>query len=65
MRPEYLRMLAAILTAYTIIIAIGNQTYGAAARVGLRVEPASTPPRHPHPHGVTPAELAESGTDVA
>ena len=34
-RPEYLRMLAAILTAYTIIIAVGNQTYGAAARVGL------------------------------
>ncbi len=32
---------------------------------GLRVEPASTPPRHAHPHGVTPAELAESGTDVA
>jgi uncharacterized alkaline shock family protein YloU len=32
---------------------------------GLRVEPASTPPRHVHPHGITPADLAESGTDVA
>jgi hypothetical protein len=34
-RPEYLRMLAAILAAYTIIIAFGDQTYGAATRVGL------------------------------
>ena len=32
---------------------------------GLRVEPASTPPRSTHPHGLTAADLAESGTDVA
>jgi uncharacterized alkaline shock family protein YloU len=32
---------------------------------GLRVEPASIPPRHAHAHGITPADLAESGTDVA
>jgi uncharacterized alkaline shock family protein YloU len=32
---------------------------------GLRVEPASSPPRAAHPQGLTPADLAESGTDVA
>ena len=32
---------------------------------GLRVQPASSPPRHAQSHGITSAELAESGTDVA
>ena len=32
---------------------------------GLRVEPASAPPRPAHHHGVSPAELADSGMDVA
>jgi hypothetical protein len=34
-RPEYLRMLAAILAAYTFIIAFGDLAYGAAVRVAL------------------------------
>ena len=51
---------------YAVRRSLGREVARLAINVrGLRVQPASSPPRHVHPHGVTPADLAESGTDVA
>jgi uncharacterized alkaline shock family protein YloU len=52
---------------YAVRRAIGREIDRLSIHIlGLRVEPSSTPPRAAQaPAGITAAELAESGTDVA